>query len=590
MGKRVEGNGYLIELYFDSTEEVKALGNVETALLYSRVSTKHTEQETSLEAQDEENQRVCERNGYVVIGRFMEQETAKDDMSRKGYPILKEALVTFHPSYLIAKCQDRINRSVELNSQLLSICSETNTKIYNTMSSEIIDPNNYNDVLRSNINAIFDERYSLMQHEKGVVAHKRKCENKKLNRNNEIFGYRYNKVTNQMEVYEPEAVLVREMFRLYVFTDMGSTSIAKYFAEKGVTGRGTNKYVSEAAILKWLHTTAYIGQMSFNHKGTEFRHGSGKHSRRYNRDKSEWVYVDVPPIISEDLFDLAQKKLEESSKRFKDTHNASDAGTGFKGKHIFASKIICGSCGSPFLFKYSDRKKEIGSYRCSERKRVVRKSNDDSPIDLKCRSEYKKIRETTLQQVVKDSMDIYSGDVEAIFDNLYKLISEAIIETKPAMNRNASGLKETIRLLTKEKDALETAFVEASIPALRSSIESKYVQKLKEIEHYEGLLSEEKKKMNKCVEKKQEIEAVKEKLDEMKNVTEITRDVVQRYIDRIIVNEDGILDIMFHFNKTRRVAVPQEQPSSISISSVENIPTKVMTDPYPQDTGIRPKT
>lgn len=585
------------EEFVSSIEELELLSEGrETAILYGRVSTTHREQETSLIAQKEELFRFAEMQNLYVIGIYLEKETAKDDIKRSAYPQMLAAMKKYRPTFLISKCQDRINRSVELNAKLLSLCRTTGTKLYNYMSREVTDPTSSADILRSNLTATFDEQYSLRQHEKGVESHIRKCENKRLNRNNEIFGYRFNKVTKQMEICEEEAVLIREMFNMYVFQDIGSTSIAKYFASKGVTGRGSNKFISEAAILKYLHTTAYIGKMSFNHKGTEFFLGSGETSKRYERDKSEYVYADVPAIVDKEIFDLAQKKIAATNERFKKTHSGMSAATKLGGVHIFASKCICGSCGSSFLFKYSDRAKEVGVYRCSERKKAVRKASRSgdlpsfSPEDLNCKSEYKKIRESTLQEVVRNAISVYADQTDEIFDNLEAALKKAIIERKDTSNEDESEefIKAAIRKLEKELDKIEQAFIDAEETFLRKSIEKKYQEKQKEIAYQEELLSKSERKKAVVSDKLQQINKVRNALESIKEVGEINQAVVRRYIDRIIINEDGSIDIIFYFNKTYKVAAQDiERPQFIN--GVENILTQGMTVHFQQATQTRPK-
>lgn len=572
-----------IEYFFEKPEDIPQGDHIKTALLYGRVSTKHMEQETSLKAQIKELKEFAKRENMIVIAIFIEKESAKNDICREGYMSMLSAVKTFSPNYIIAKCSDRVNRSVELNSKLLSICrgnrNSNVTKIKYYMSGMITDPTNSQDVLTSNITASMDEMYSMRQHEKSLEAHKRKCREKRLSANNNTFGYRYNKVTKQMDVYEPEASLIVRIFEMRGYEDKGSTTIKRYLAERGV-------YLTEAAILKYLRDTAYIGEMYINKRGTDFSIGAGVKSHRFNRDKSEWVMVKVPPIVDKELFDIVQRLLDENAKRFQTNNNVMDASTRFKGSHIFSSKVFCGSCGSTFIFRYTDRKQKTAVYKCCERKKAVRKvksvngEKETSNVILHCKNTYQKIYETTLQKVVADTLEMYKEYSDEIYEKLFEYIKQAIIEQKEGKD-NTPNIKATLKKLEAQKDKIAQAYIDAEIQELKMQMQQKYKEIAMRINECKEALEDEEEKKADISNKAERINKVKEALASMQEVKTIDRETVSRYINRIIVNENGELDVILQYDKQYKMAVPQEQP--IVLNNVGDNSSRSMTVPCLQD-------
>src|SRR3546814_16242600 len=54
-------------------------------------------------------------------------------------------------------------------------------------------------------------------------------------------------------------------------------------------------------------------------------------SSRYSVDKENWIYISVPAIIDEQLFDVVQEQIEENKKRAR-AHKKGDRKSVVKGK------------------------------------------------------------------------------------------------------------------------------------------------------------------------------------------------------------------------------------------------------------------
>jgi len=129
------------------------------------------------------------------------------------------------------------------------------------------------------------------------------------------FGYKtidagqtgqHGRIKKKLEIEESEAVIVRDIFKLYVQgkngTRMGVKEIAKHLNANGITMRGKSWGIHK--VHKVISSSTYAGTHIFNKQG-------GKTQTR--KDASEWIKIPVPGIIDEELFYKAAKLREAHS-------------------------------------------------------------------------------------------------------------------------------------------------------------------------------------------------------------------------------------------------------------------------------------
>ena len=141
------------------------------------------------------------------------------------------------------------------------------------------------------------------------------------------FGYRRAKLQNEkgysLEVEPEEAAAVKLAYELYVygdpqpdgsFADIGRATIAKRLDQMGIKNRKGGTWAT-ASVTRMLQNPAYIGKIHWNRrphkKNTE--NGKIKISRPLAED---YILVDGlhEPIISEELWNLAQDKMKRHSR------------------------------------------------------------------------------------------------------------------------------------------------------------------------------------------------------------------------------------------------------------------------------------
>lgn len=130
---------------------------------------------------------------------------------------------------------------------------------------------------------------------------------------NAPYGYRNVYVDRRptLEIFEPEAKLVRVMFQLYA-DGYGCTTIASQINAMGGRPHRSAAF-SRNSILKILQNPTYIGKIVWDQKSHIKKNvkGNPKHITIYN-PKEKWTIADGlhPAIIEKELFDKVQEIME----------------------------------------------------------------------------------------------------------------------------------------------------------------------------------------------------------------------------------------------------------------------------------------
>lgn len=137
------------------------------------------------------------------------------------------------------------------------------------------------------------------------------------------YGYRFSKVTKELEVYEPEAEVVKFIFNSYAGISRGTIlSITKILNEQDYlsprSGRRKSDYWRDSAV-----------------------HHILKHPGYYGGPNEFWPYKS-PVIIDKTIWDEAQRRLV-SNRRFKESKSHSS----------YQGLLKCGLCGHSLRMGYS---------------------------------------------------------------------------------------------------------------------------------------------------------------------------------------------------------------------------------------------
>lgn len=193
--------------------------------------------------------------------------------------------------------------------------------------------------------------------ERTMAGRIRKAKEGKVVKNDHIYGYDYDKHTGQLVINEKEAEIVRFIFDQFTKEEgpfKGINGIALYLTERKIpTKTGKTKWHRQV-VRQILMNETYTGKRPQNKWNTE-----GMIANKYKknekvpirvRPKEEWIYVDVPAIISREQFERAQELLEQSRRRYAKSS---------KRRYLLSGLVRCAKCGNTMTGRYA---KNWGKY------------------------------------------------------------------------------------------------------------------------------------------------------------------------------------------------------------------------------------
>jgi site-specific DNA recombinase len=141
-----------------------------------------------------------------------------------------------------------------------------------------------------------------------------------------------------LEIYEPEAVVVRRIFADRADGGLSLRQIIRRLYADGIASPGGSAIWSTAAIANMVHNETYVGRLHYNQtEATADPHAPGG-SRQRPRPREEWIAIPVPAIVDETTFEacarVAGRNAYFSPRRSK-------AGT-----FLLRGLVRCGHCGT----------------------------------------------------------------------------------------------------------------------------------------------------------------------------------------------------------------------------------------------------
>jgi len=508
-------------------------------LAYERVSTKNEDQANSLVNQGLLREKFLKRHPEMMLIQepFSEKVSGKSDR-RPEYQKMVKRLKEGDIDYLLIKDLKRLCRSNEVSSQLRHMCQRYSFKLILTSTNQVYDPNDEEYRLMFGFESLINEEVVYRQSNYARIAHQQKVEEKRLNANNVTFGFWWNYEKNDMAIDEREAHILKMLFEMMVYRNIGVQEISKILAlEYGVTGKFSKKLVSGNSLRRWLRDPVCMGKFYINKRGTILEVGIGAKSKSYQKNKEEWVMIDRPDlqIIPTELFELAQKIMDENTHIYAEDKNGVKQSR-FKGTHLFSAKVYCGKCGYSLLHYYTNRNKTISAYKDSYRLKAK------SPEMLECTNkEYSRIHEVTLSKIALSAINGLIENNEECFDILMEVLTSSI-NGKSQDNIRQVVLEEQIMNKEKEAEKIMELFIEAS-QAMREALGIKYeclideIAKLKDKQDMLVTVKEE------SADYKDRLSELKETLKSFHKIEKLDRNIIENFIHKIIINDDGKLDI-----------------------------------------------
>lgn len=333
--------------------------------IYARVSTE--EQAKSGFGLESQIRECRKKAGSSKCKEYIDEGISGEFLDRPALSRLRQDVRDGHITKIICLDPDRLSR--KLMNQLLI------TEEFDRRGAELVFVSG--EYARTPEGQLFySMRGAIAEFEKAKInermsrGRKEKARQGKVLRDFQIYGYNYDKKSEQMVVNEEEAAVVRLIFDLFTKPGkvQGINGIALYLTKEGIPTKKEKGVWHRQVVRQILMNETYIGQFYQNRWNTEGMLGN-KHkdpderARMKERPREEWIHIPCPSIIHTEQFEYAQKLLQDSRRRW--TKKSSN-------KYLLSGLLRCANCGNTltgrraknwgkYVYEYSDIKSTAGA-------------------------------------------------------------------------------------------------------------------------------------------------------------------------------------------------------------------------------------
>ena len=353
-------------------------------------------------------------------------------------------------------------------------------------------------------------------------GHKQAIKNGVVLGNSRIFGYV--KDNGRLVIDEEEAEMVRLLFEMYATGKYSMKQIENIFWAKGYRNHNGNK-LAHTTMSGMISNPKYKGY----YVGNKVKVVDLFSKKQKFLPPEEWVMFKdetgeiVPAIVSEELWDEANRVLARRSDDVKRRQNISNHA------NLMTGKLFCTCCGVPYYRRESvGRKGEANSrWVCSNK---IKNGTDACPSFS--------IRESEIKPILSAVFDDSKDGVREAFEEYIQIYKD--MSSEQNVSKEIEEVEKRIDVVEKKKQKL------LSFNALGQLSDKDFIKMNGQLtEELDSLCGERDDLLAKRDNKKD----LKDKIDEMrvrfeaaaKSIADndITRDFVEKYIDKIFVTPTG---------------------------------------------------
>lgn len=332
--------------------------------LYARVSIE--EQSTKgygLKNQIDECEMKIGNDEYLT---FVDEGISGEVLERPGLTALRDAVDAGIVTEIVCYDPDRLSRKLMHQLMLDEEFRKKQVRL-NFVNGEYAES--------AEGHLFFSMRGAIAEFEKAKIKQRtkggklRKAREGKVLGNYGLYGYKYDQEKKTYILDEEQAKIVQSIYDYFTEPSTpfkGINGIANHLTAIGIPTAKGGKVWHRQVVRQILMNISYTGKHPHNRYDTEgdyVRRQSGGKSNQTIRPEEEWIIVEIPQIISEAQFHLAQDLIKESKRRFaKDSIN----------HYLLSGLVRCKDCNSTLVgrkaswwgekvFIYSDIKNTAGA-------------------------------------------------------------------------------------------------------------------------------------------------------------------------------------------------------------------------------------
>jgi site-specific DNA recombinase len=346
---------------------------VKTAAIYARVSSDRQKEEQTITSQTSALRAYAGEHGYLVPEGWVYEDEGWSGATlvRPGLERVRDLAAQGQVESVLVYSPDRLSRKYAYQVLLLEEFARAGVEVVFVRAPRVETPEEVLLVQFQGMMAEY-EKAQISERTRRGKRHRARCGVVNV-LSGAPYGYRYVRKADgelaRYEVFEPEAVVVREVFRRYTEETSPIGAIARWLTDRGIPTRTGKPQWERSTIWGMLRNPAYQGTACFQKTATtprehvrvtrRLRQRSGvpvHPASLRDRPREEWIEIPVPALVTATQYALAQARLAEN-RRFAARHT--------KVPSLLQGLLVCRSCGYAYYRTSTQTsRRKLYYYRC----------------------------------------------------------------------------------------------------------------------------------------------------------------------------------------------------------------------------------
>ncbi|MCA1679434.1 MAG: recombinase family protein, partial [Actinobacteria bacterium] len=307
--------------------------------IYARVSSDSQEQRGTIGSQVALLRARMAAEGHEIAAEFLDDGHSGARLDRPGLDALRDAAEAGAFEAVWCLTPDRLARSYAYQMLILDELARIGCAVRFTDAPVLDD----------------DPQARLLTQMQGVIAEYERAKISERHRRGKLFrvrageaifwkvAYGYRRVPRtaegpaRLEIHEPEAAIVREIFEDYTTAGRSIRAISRRLYEDGIPTPSGREVWSSSTLGGLLRNRTYMGAAEwFRHETTGSPAPGKSRGHQTLRPKEDWITVPVPAIITADVFEAAQ--------RIKRDNSMFSPRRATPGLWLLRGLVVCGAC------------------------------------------------------------------------------------------------------------------------------------------------------------------------------------------------------------------------------------------------------
>lgn len=488
---------------------------------YGRVSTLYDEQATSFESQvSYYTEKIKSNSGWRFVGFYGDRGISGTRAeTRPEFTRMINDAISGKIDIIIAKSISRFARNTMDTLQYIRLLREHNVDVY--FEKENIHTLHMDSEMFLTFYSAFAQAESESISQNVKIGLKARMKEGKWFGNPACYGYKWNKITKDLEIDEEKAKIVRQMFDYYV-DGKGCHWIANKLNELGIKSP-TGKKWHFSSVGRIIQNEKYVGDYLVQ-KNYVLDPISHKKVRNLGEKEKYYVKDHHIPIITREVWNKAVAIHEKRSNPRKQGHLNYNK---YSRLYTFSSKIQCGCCGKNYVRKKNTHGSYVPYWTCNSRL---------SGYEEKSKSIY--IREDMLKEAFVKTYNLYAQKTKSQRVNLYNKLQKLLL---------SNDSEKEIRKLNEERNNLYNRLSKLLDMKLDDyANKDVYEKKEKELNVQINAIDQRIDESNKVKKKnnnlKKQLEKIEEIISSNHQMKEFDEDIFEILVDKIIIggeDEEG---------------------------------------------------